>query len=292
MDTDTERGFGLSSLERTLDQVDPEFAALVQSARNMLESSKIDPAYPKGWFQPDNEYGKRLEEKLEGLELPDLVEAFFYRNETRALYGDRVIITRRSAPKGNVPPASPRKLEDTSYPEVPGKLNHKKESQKKHGEQEEARRNRHRSCQHDSHARCPEVAAECGAEHAKSIKDTRTQAGKGPGKDEQLYAAIYTQEIAARLVQALNDRCIRAETTVRLLLQSLQPSRRSASCGARDADYLRKGSPGTSFSKPSYVGIKRCRDIDTEDDRQRQRAWTRIRCDSAGFDSRGPSFTE
>ncbi|OCT51547.1 hypothetical protein CLCR_08947 [Cladophialophora carrionii] len=285
-------GLGLSSLERTLNQADPEIAAVVQSARNMLESSKIEPAYVQGWFRPDNEYSKRLEEKLQGMGLPELVEAFFYRNETRALYGDRVIIPRRSAPKGQEPSASRQKLEDTPYPEVSERMNYKQESQKKHGEQEEARRNRHRSCQHDSHARCPEVAAECGAEHAKSIKDTRTQAGKGPGKDEQLYAAIYTQEIAARLVQALNDRCIRAETTVRLLLQSLQPPGRNASSRAPDADYSQSASPRTSFSKPSYVGIKRRRGDDMEDSYPRQRAWTRIRRDSDSFDSRSSSTTE
>jgi hypothetical protein len=289
MDTDAETGLDLSSLERTLNQGDHDVAAVVQSARNMLESSEIEAAYVQGWFQPDNEYSKRLEEKLQGLKLPDLVEAFFYRDETRALYGDRVIIPRRPAPKEQEASESP-KTEDASHPEASEKPNNKQESQKKHGEQEEARRNRHRSCQHDSHARCPEVAAKCGAEHARSIKETRTQAGKGPGKDEQLYAAIYTQEMAARLVQALNDRCIRAETTVRLLLQTLQSPRQNTSYDLPEADYLHYASPRATFDKPSYVGLKRGRGDDIEDGRQR--AWTRIRCDSDSSDSRGSSFTD
>ncbi|KIW67098.1 hypothetical protein PV04_06371 [Phialophora macrospora] len=289
MDTDAEMRLDLSSLERTLSQGDHDFAAVAQSARNMLENSEIEPAYTQGWFQPDNEYSKRLEEKLHGMKLPDLVEAFFYRDETRALYGDRVIIPRKSAPKEQEA-SEFLKQEDTSHSEVSEKLNVKQESQKKHGEQEEARRNRHRSCQHDSHARCPEVAASCGAEHAKSIKETRTQAGKGPGKDEQLYAAIYTQEMAARLVQALNDRCIRAETTVRLLLQTSQQPRQNTSYDMPEADYLHFTSPRALFDKPSYVGLKRGRGDDMEDDRQR--AWTRIRCDSDGSDSRGSSFTD
>jgi hypothetical protein len=164
----------------------------------MLVVSQIDNPYKQGWFQPDSQYSQRLEEKLKGKGLGDLVEAFFYRDENRALYGDRVTIPRKQAPEESQT---------------------RKESQKKHGEQEEARRNRHRECQHDSHERCPEIAAECGADHAKETKITRTQAGKGPGKDEQLYAAIYAQEMAGRLVQALNDRLKRAEKVVQLLLQ-------------------------------------------------------------------------
>ena len=233
-------------LEDDVDHTELDLLEVIESAHCVLAGAPLQRPYAQGWFQPGNEYSSRLEEKLEGRMLEDVVEAFFFRDDSRALYGERVTIPRKRFP------------EDAQQ--------RRKESQKRHGEQEGARRTRHRERQHDSHERCPEIAASCGAAHAQEIKVTRTQAGKGPSKDEQLYAAIYAQEMAARLVQALNDRHERDVRVVRMLLQALQLEQRRR--GSRSgvviansrADDGRYSSPSRTLSQRGYVGIKRKRE--------------------------------
>ncbi|KAJ9607713.1 hypothetical protein H2200_007791 [Cladophialophora chaetospira] len=257
----TEAGecFEPESLTSTLDQLQPDFKAVIQAARDFLEDSHIAPAFAQGWFQPENNYQRRLDSELTGLSLNDIATAFFYKDLSQALYGDRDIRPRRK------PQTAAAILEDSDDLE---KLEKRKAI---HQKQEEDRRNRHRELQRNSHARCPEVAAKCGAEHARREKDTtRAQAGKGPGKDEQLYSSIYTQEMAGKVVQALDERRLRAEDMVRNLLQALQQVCNSFPDTWEPHQDGREAVRGNSQSRPSYVGMKRPRDNAEE---EQELAW-------------------
>ena len=298
-DEDSEDHFDLTNLDKILDQPQPDVDAVVQPVNELLEDSQIEPAFPQGWFRPGNKYSSRLEEKLIGLKLDEAADAFFYRDMSRKLYADHVILPR----KQEIDPISileARNLEERSDSRSTEKQERMKGDQKdrqsqeaerrnRHQRQEEDRRNRHRNCQHDSHERCPEIAAKCGAEHAKKDKLTRTQEGKGPGKDEQLFSSIYTQEMAARLVQALSERLKRDQHVVRLLLGLLQRQRHTSlnTSGVHPAQHEMSKRPQSS--RPGYVGMKRGME-DVHDNEQRMR--TRIRHDSDALDSRLSSTTE
>lgn len=280
VDTITDTDLDVHVLEKLVEQAEPDVAAVVQSATTLLDDSQMGPAHGQGWFQPNpllNEYSARLEKKLGVKGLDELVEAFFYRDESRALYGERVVIPRKVA---KTSPA-PKDLEQTEQQPDSMPLEKPKSEEdgnKRHQKQEGDRRDRHRDLQHDSHQRCPEIAAECGAEHAKELKQTRTQAGKGPGKDEQLCTAIYAHEMAGRVVQALDERRRRAEYVAQLLVKLLQRQGHSTSGEPREMRcYSHRPLHRKPVSRPDYVGVKRSPE-DMED--SRERAWKRFRAQS------------
>ncbi len=299
MDEGFEDHLDLSSLDRILDLAQPDINLIVHHVTTLLEDSPMEPAFAQGWFQPGNKYSVRLEEKLAGLRLGEAANAFLYRNETRKLYGDHVILPRKqetepsttseaTVPEGTLGTSPAEKLEEkTSAPK--DRQHQEADRRNRHQKQEEDRRNRHRSCQHDSHERCPEIAAECGAEHAKKDKLTRTQEGKGPGKDEQLFSSIYTQEMAARLVQALNERHKRDQNVIRFLLELLQRQHNPSLTTLDSPPDQYEVSQRTSPSIPSYVGMKRGREEVEVDER---RIWTRVRQDSDATDARISSHTD
>ncbi|EXJ71786.1 uncharacterized protein A1O5_05596 [Cladophialophora psammophila CBS 110553] len=266
----------MAHLRSLLDRPEPKLAAVVQAASDLLDDSAIRPAYNQGWFKPTspmNKFSKRLEDKIAGKSLDELVDGFFCRDESRELYGERVSKPRPKLEKKTA--SKEMQATDDLDPELLAREKRRQEADEAHRITENDRRDRHRESQKESHRRCSDLAAECGAEHAKAEKKTKTQAGKGPGKDDQLWTAIYAHEMAGRVVQSINDRRRRAETVVQLLLrflirqqQDLLPDR-----GARRSSSECGSSTSESFlSQPGYVGQKR-----TWDDMEREstRTWPR-----------------
>lgn len=285
--TDGEEWADPSSPGGTLDTLHQHDDAIVQDAIHFLGECQIDPPFAQGWFKPENEYNRRIEEELGELKyLEQLVAAFFYRDEARPLYGDRVTRPRRQASAL----LEAQSQSENRDPALLEKLEKKREVQGKHQQQEEQRRDRHRECQHDSHERCPEIAARCGAEHAREAKpSTRSQAGKGPGKDEQLYSSIYTQELAGRLVQALNTRLRRAEDMVRALVELLQEQPSSARVVSELRPYHREAVNGVPACHVGYVGTKRPREDSEEEEEQ---IWRSTRRSHDATDCRFRSLSE
>jgi hypothetical protein len=272
-DVTTDNGPKLGELERILGETEPDFHELALEAQAILDDDRLEPAYPQGWYQPSSEYSTRLEQKLAGMTIDETVLAFFYRNLQRALYGDRVTFPRRPPLKDATPSASPDPSSDMTFSHMEERSTQRDLGQSNHRRQEEARRNRHRDCQHDSHERCAEIAAACGAEYAKEKKDTKIQAGKGPGKDEQLYAAVFMKELSGRVVQQLNDKRRKAEKVARLLLDCLQRQQQQQQqpqqpqhkppVEVHDPPLPLQGLPHDFASRQSdYVGVKRAREDD------------------------------
>jgi len=147
------------------------------------------------------------------MNMDELVASFFERDASRATYGDRVVIPRRPHDK----------KQKSESPKFDGEPSLEGRSGKKpHAVLEQERRERHREFQNQSCSRSPDIAAECGGEHAEEIKEARTQRGKGPGKDEQLCTAIYSQELSGRVVQSEHDGRTRAEKVAWTLLELLE----------------------------------------------------------------------
>ncbi|KIX94457.1 uncharacterized protein Z520_09843 [Fonsecaea multimorphosa CBS 102226] len=262
-DVDGDGDGDIAHVRTLLDLPEPKLAAAVNYAKELLHDPAIKPAYNQGWFKPTsptNKFSKRIEERISGKSLDELVDGFFRRDESRELYGERVSKPRR--PMKKLPLRETQGMEELD-PELMAKKRRRQEADEAHRIAENDRRDRHRESQMESHRRCPDLAAECGAEHARAEKKTRIQSGKGPGKDDQLWTAIYAHEMAGRVVQTVNDRRKQAEMVVQLLLQALirqqdllDSARRSPSqC---DSSYETVPSP------PGYVGRKR-----TRDDRER-----------------------
>ncbi|OQU98403.1 hypothetical protein CLAIMM_04197 [Cladophialophora immunda] len=212
------------------------------------------------------EPNKRIEDRIAGKSLDELVDGFFRRDECRELYGERVSKPRKIA---KTAPAGETQGVEELDPESMAKKKKRQEADEAHRLAENDRRDRHRESQMESHRRCPDLAAECGTEHAKAEKKTRIQSGKGPGKDDQLWTAIYAHEMAGRVVQSVNDRRRRAEEMVQLLLQVLirqrelldSPQRRLSHCDSTIDTFL---------SHPGHVGRKRTRD---DMERESRRTW-------------------
>ncbi|KIW85818.1 hypothetical protein Z517_01210 [Fonsecaea pedrosoi CBS 271.37] len=261
---------GIAHLQTLLDLPEPKLADAVRVAKELLRDSAVMPAYNQGWFRPnaqDNKFNKRIEDRIAGKSLDELVEGFFHRDEARELYGERVSKPRKVVKRA--PSAERDGMEDLD-PELRAKKKRRQEADEAHRMAENDRRDRHRESQMESHRRCPELAAECGAEHAKAEKKSKIQSGKGPGKDDQLWSAIYAHEMAGRVVQSVNDRRRRAEEVVQVLLRFLiqqkdllgGPQRRFSESDPSSA---------TSFSHPCHVGRKRSQD-DMEQDLRRIRS--------------------
>lgn len=201
-----------------------DIASLRQTVRQELHG-QIRPAYNQGWYQPndhENKFRRKLEDRIEGMSMNELVTSFFTRDNNRATYGDRVVIPRR-----------PLNKEKSQSPAVEG-------AKKPHAVLEQERRERHRDFQNQSCTRSPDIAAECGGEHADESKAARTQRAKGPGKDEQLCTAIYSQELSGRVVQSEHDGRLRAEKMAWMLLDLIeallnQQTGLPRSCGQEDA---------------------------------------------------------
>ena len=258
--TDTHAAIDLDAakLETLLKNADGDLSSVVEAVNDVLEESDIKAPYDQGWYQPNsssNRFSRRLEPKLEGKKLDDLVQEFFHRDESRAVYGDRVIIPRR--PVEDISASDDPTLQSALDPGQRIKEEDKKTTG--HRKNEEKRRIRHRELQQASHIRCPAIAAECGAEQAQADKETRSQAGKGPGKDDQLCASIFTQEMAGRTVQALNDRCKYLESLLQLLLKCL-PQNQDPLVGAKPTQLRSPDTERTSPVRSTYVGVKRSRD--------------------------------
>ncbi|KEF56355.1 uncharacterized protein A1O9_07936 [Exophiala aquamarina CBS 119918] len=179
-------------------------------------SGTLRPAHAQGWYQPSpdgNKFCKKLEDRIHGMNMNELVASFFKRDANRATYGDRVVIPRR-------PHDKKQKCEG---PRFESKLGLGVRGEKKpHAVLEQERRERHREFQNQSCSRSPDIAAECGGEHADESKEARTQRAKGPGKDEQLCTAIYSQELSGRVVQSEHDGRKRAEKVAWMLLELLE----------------------------------------------------------------------
>ncbi|KAK5044910.1 hypothetical protein LTR84_010282 [Exophiala bonariae] len=195
-------------LQNRLGSSNIDIASIRQTLHQELHGP-IRPAYDQGWYQPndpENKFRSKLEARIEGMNRNELVSVFFTRNSTRATYGDRVVIPRR-----------PHDKQSSQSPVVEG-------AKKPHAVLEQERRERHRDFQNQSCTRSPDIAAECGGEHADESKEARTQRAKGPGKDEQLCTAIYSQELSGRVVQSEHDGRSRAEKLIWILLDFLEAS--------------------------------------------------------------------
>ncbi|KIW31878.1 uncharacterized protein PV07_03467 [Cladophialophora immunda] len=268
-DVDTDVDAGIGQLRTLLNEPEPKFVAAFDLAQELLHDSAIKPAYDQGWFKPTsptNKFSKRIEDRIAGKSLDELVDGFFRRDECRELYGERVSKPRKIA---KTAPAGETQGVEELDPESMAKKKKRQEADEAHRLAENDRRDRHRESQMESHRRCPDLAAECGTDHAKAEKKTRIQSGKGPGKDDQLWTAIYAHEMAGRVVQSVNDRRRRAEEMVQLLLQVLirqrelldSPQRRLSHCDSTIDTFL---------SHPGHVGRKRTRD---DMERESRRTW-------------------
>lgn len=193
---------------------DLNLAAIRHSVSKALHGI-VRPAYTQGWYQPcdeGNKFCSKLEDRIHGLSMNELVSSFFRRNTNRATYGDRVVFPRRLHDK-----------QKSESPALEGDIGREGKGVKKpHAVLEQERRERHRDFQNQSCSRSPDIAAECGGEHADESKEARTQRAKGPGKDEQLCTAIYSQELSGRVVQSEHDGRLRAEKVAYMLLELLE----------------------------------------------------------------------
>lgn len=264
----------LARLQGLLKWHDPDISAIMQCTSALLVDD-VRPAYDQGWFQPTasgNEFSKRLEGKIVGKGMDELVRAFFFRDENRETYGERVSIPRKYFRQGAWSEDS--SVQGEVDPEDLVKWKKREESTKAHQKVEKGRRDRHRDLQRQGCLRCCDISTECGCEHAKEVKDKeqiRSQGGKGPGKDEQLWTAIYQHELAGRVLQSVNDGRKRAEKTVELLLEFMvrQQNREWHLCSTGT-----KSSPSPNWN---YVGRKRsCDQVDQDS----QQAWTAVSTDT------------
>lgn len=264
--------FEMARLEALLAQPEPDMTAVMQCVAEILDDS-VRPAYDQGWFRPGNKFSDRLEAKIAGKGMDELVSDFYTRDENRATYGERVPIPRKSAKeKAGSEIAS---TEDESDPTMLAQLEKREDSRKQHQVVERIRRDRHRDLQMEGYLRCCDITVKCGSEHAKADKETRSQGGKGPGKDEQLWAAIYAHEMSGRVVQTVNDGRKRAEKVARLLLQFML-RQRSGSMGVHQEQSDSCGRP-SHLNRPGHLSLKRSRhDFDPPP----RRAWTDIGVDT------------
>ncbi|EXJ77807.1 hypothetical protein A1O3_10036 [Capronia epimyces CBS 606.96] len=246
-----------AALEDLLNQQDPDPMVLIQLISRLLDDS-VAPAYRQGWYRPDspsNKFSQRLEGKLVGFTKNDLVREFFRRNEARQAYGEQVTIPRR--PNQEVEDLEMSRMN----PEGMAKSCKRQEGREDHKQLERSRRDRHRDLQLKSALRCCEIATECGERHAdeeKFLQSTKRTRTKGPGKDEQLFTAIYSHEFSARVVQSEHDGRTRAEKLVRLLLQYLVREHRS-NRGARRDGSNQDLMESSSSERRTCVGKKRPR---------------------------------
>ncbi|KAK5221725.1 hypothetical protein LTR72_005980 [Exophiala xenobiotica] len=262
----------LEGLENLINHPTLDISTVVRYVSEMLDDS-VAPPYAQGWYQPGgtyNEYSKRLEQEISGLDRDGLVREFFFRDGRREPYGERASACARKLnhckPTGQEEAGARKALDHAGFV----KWQKQQQQSANHAEIEQKRRSRHRECQRDSDLRCPEVAFRCGEEHAKLKKEEakenmgKTQsAAQGSGKDEQLYAAIYAHEFGARVLQSEHDGRKRAEAIVIRLCQLL--FRR---LGTTSSIHLRGSqSVGTGFHpvivprahNALVAGIKRCR---------------------------------
>ncbi|EXJ86050.1 hypothetical protein A1O1_06419 [Capronia coronata CBS 617.96] len=223
-----------TALEDVLSQQDPDKILLADLVSNFLHGS-VAPAYNQGWYRPqspNNKFSHRLEAKVSAHTRDDLVREFFRRNEARQTYGEQVTIPRRpdqgkvglDLSKKNITTQAECSRTIDCSPNESTRLLKYQGAREEHRELERSRRDRHRDLQMQSALRSCEIAADCGETHAdeeKLVQGTRRTRAKGPGKDEQLYTAIYSHEFSARVVQSEHDGRKRAEKMVQLLLQYL-----------------------------------------------------------------------
>lgn len=224
---------------------DLDLGAIRHSVSEVL-SGTLRPAHAQGWYQPShegNKFCKKLEDRIHGMNMNELVASFFKRDASRATYGDRVVIPRRPHDK----------KQKSESPNFEGELALEVRSGKKpHAVLEQERRERHREFQNQSCSRSPDIAAECGGEHADESKEARRQRAKGPGKDEQLCTAIYSQELSGRVVQSEHDGRTRAEKVAWLLLELLEAVLLRQKHD--DTDSPRRNSYGSTQSSSLGVG--------------------------------------
>ena len=216
-------------LVELLDRSDVDAIALTHCISELLDDD-VQPAYRQGWFRPDapdNEFTARLEEKIQGLGRDDLVKEFFTRDDRREAYGERVSVPRRANSTGSEDSSLTDKTDSTQVTKADI-------SSARHRKVEKRRRNRHRGLQMQSDLRCCEITAECGKEHAKAEKEkqvdghpTKSKGAKVPGKDEQLWTAIYAHEFSGRVVQSEHDGRKKAEKVIWLLLQFIARQQKS-----------------------------------------------------------------
>ncbi|KIX08147.1 uncharacterized protein Z518_02803 [Rhinocladiella mackenziei CBS 650.93] len=256
------------SLEDLLKPAEPDFLSLHHCISELLDTS-VKPAYKQGWYRPHspgNEVSHKLEDKIRGLDRDSLVQTFFSRNEERIPYGERVTIPKRLTDERAASEIPSLIIE--ADPVALARRKRNKESSENHKEVEKKRRDQHRKLQKQSHLRCGDVVAECGDEHAREQKaSTRSQSAKGPGKDEQLWAAIYAQELAARVVQSEHDRRKRAEKIIRVLLQFIR-RQMNPNLGAQEEQDRFDFMHSTSLRLPTCVGKRRFQ-IDSDGEAQR-----------------------
>ncbi|OAP60840.1 hypothetical protein AYL99_05842 [Fonsecaea erecta] len=249
----------LNHLQVLLSLPELPVAAAIDVARELLHDSSIKPAYDQGWFKPTspmNVFSKRIEGHIAGKSLDDLVDCFFRRDESRELYGERVSKPRKLVKKASLEEPQETKVLDS---ESLARRKKRQEADEAHRIAENDRRDRHRNSQMESHRRCPDLAAECGSEHAKAEKKTRFQSGKGPGKDDQLWAAIYAHEMAGRVVQSVNDQRIQSVMVAQLLLKLVIQQQELLNNAQRELSHYK--SARESFpTHPDYAGWKRKRD--------------------------------
>jgi hypothetical protein len=181
------------------------------------------PIRNQGWFQPedpDNCYAELLAKEIGHLDLSQTVDLYFRRGEDQKAYGATW--------------KSPQRAENAKFPTstdchsgteddpllLTTKTNSNEQSRSKHKKNEKERRTRHRTYQRLAHERCGDLVVKLGRKKAESDNEgTKPQAGKGPGKDEQLCTAIFHQEYSGRLVQVLNERRLVLEEAVKELVE-------------------------------------------------------------------------
>lgn len=270
---------GFDRLQNLISQPELDVNAFIHCISNLLDGP-VEPAYGKGWYRPhasDNAFSSKLEEAIRGFSQDELVEAYFFRRESRQPYG---------ALPSRVSFSCSRKVSDekeaslkSQKPNQPdagafGRRERQQRASEQHAEIEQKRRCRHRYCQMQSDLRCSEIAFRCGEQHARIEHDklaktrengTKFQSAKGTGKDEQLFAAVYAHELGGRIVQLEHDGRKRAERIIHMLCGLLLRSCRANSVGPENRHLSELP---TLFSRncSTVVGVKRSANGDNKNE--------------------------
>lgn len=213
---------GFALLRNLLRENCPDMEAIRQCISEILDDT-VRPAHNQGWYRPcssENQFAAELEPWIRGQSMNELVETYYKRDPSRATYGERVTIPRRTG--GKEKSQSPEMGTGMSEEEVKRDFvkdprGHGVRREKTHAEKEQERRTHHRELQKEGDFRSPDIVVVCGIEHADKMKETNTQRAKGPGKYEQLCMAILSQELGGRVVQSEHDGRLRAERIVWML---------------------------------------------------------------------------